>query len=148
MTAATQTAPQARLGAPVYETDHKPHTVLGIRATGTLAVGIGETIDMVKIPAGARITDCRIWADGAAGCEDVDVGLYQTDTDNTVIDADGLIENVDLNTSLYAARWTGKAKELMVGPAQTYESVVRVLFNTIALTDAVTFYCAVTYIMP
>lgn len=148
MAAATQTAPQARPGAPVYSTDHKPHTVLGIRATGTLPVGAGQTIDMVKIPAGARIIDCRIWADADATCEDMCVGLFKTSDYSTEIDADGLIDTVDLSTTVYAARWTGKANEIQVGNKQTYESVVRVTMTTLALTDAVNFYCAVTYIMP
>jgi len=148
MAVATKTCPQATRGAPVYATDHKPHTVLGIRATGTLALVATNTLDMVKIPAGARILDCVIWADAAGGTTDLDVGLYQTDTDNTEIDGDGLIEAGNINAAPYAARWTGKAVEVQVGNAQTYESVVRVLFNTGNPTNAVTIYCAVTYIMP
>lgn len=148
MAVATVTCPQARPGAPVYQTDHKPMTVLGIRATGTLPVNSTETIDFVKVPRGARIIDCRIWADAAATNADVDVGLFRTSDFSTVIDADGLIEAGDMNGTPYAARWTGKAVEIQVGNAQTYESVVRALFNTADLGDDVTVYCSVTYIMP
>lgn len=148
MAAATVTCPQAKLGAPVYETDHKPMTVLGIRATGTLPVNSTETIDFVKVPRGARIIDCRIWADGATTNADVDVGLFRTSDFSTVIDADGLIDGGNMNTAPYCARWTMKANEILVGPAQTYESVVRALFNTSDLADDVTVYCSVTYIMP
>lgn len=145
---ATKTCPQARPGAPVYETDHKPLTVLGIRALNTLPIDATETLDMVKIPAGARILDCVVWGDAAMGCTDIDVGLFRTSDFSTAIDDDGLIEEANINTTPYTARWTGKAVEIQVGNAQTYESVVRVTARAGNMTDAKTLYCAVTYIMP
>ena len=148
MAAATKTCPQAVPEAPVYSTDHKPHTVLGIRATGTLDIDAGETLDMVKIPAGARIIDCVVWGDGAMGCTDIDVGLFRTSDFSTVVNDDGLIEAGDINGAPYAARWTMKAVEIEVGNVQTYETVVRLTARTGDLTDAKTLYCAVTYIMP
>jgi len=148
MTAPTKVCPQARLGAPVYVTDHKPMTVLGIRAANTLAIDAAETLDMVVIPAGARIIDCVVWADAAGGCTEIDVGLYQRDEDFTVIDADGLIDAGDIQNTPFKATWTGKATELMVGCKQTYESVVRLTANAGNMADAVNVYCAVTYIMP
>lgn len=148
MAVATKTCPQATPGAPVYTTDHKPLTVLGIRATGTLPIDANETLDMVKIPAGARILDCVVWGDTAMGCTDIDVGLFKTSDFSTVIDEDGLIEAGNINTAPYCARWTGKAVEIQVGNAQTYESVVRLTAQAGNMTDAATLYCAVTYIMP
>ena len=148
MAVATMTCPQALPGAPVYETDIKPLTVLGIRATGTLDIDVNETLDMVKVPAGARILDVVVWCDAAGTITDGDVGLFRTSDFSTVVDEDGLIEAGDLNTAPYAIRWTGKAVEVQVGNAQTYETVVRLTAQTGALTDATTLYCAVTYIMP
>jgi len=147
MAAATQQSAQAITGAPLYETDHKPLTVLGIRPTGTLPVAGGETIDMVKVPAGARIIDAYMWCDANGYCDTVDLGLWRIDTD-AVIDADGLIKTGVLGVAGFKGKWTGAAEELLMGSLLAYDSYVRATFNTDKLTDACNFYVVVTYIMP
>jgi len=147
MAAATKQCPQARPGAPVYTTDHKPLTVLGIRAASTLALNAGETIDMLKIPKGARIIDAKLWGNVAMGSTAGTLGLYRIDTD-AAIDADGLIAVIDINGAPYCARHTGAANEIWVGPALEHDAYVRYTVTTNDVTDAADLFCAVTYIMP
>jgi len=100
MTLATQTAPQARVGAPIYETHHKPLIAFGVRAASTLPVGIDESIDMCKVPRGARVIDAGIICSASGVCEDADLGLYDTVDQTTIADVDGLIDDADLTASV------------------------------------------------
>lgn len=147
MAAATKQCPQARPGAPLYETDHKPLTVLGIRAASTLGLDAGQTIDMLKIPKGARIISAKLWGSVAMGSTAGKVGLFRIDTD-AAIDDDGLIATVNINTAPYLAEHTGAANEIWVGPELQYDAYVRYTVTTNDVTDAADLYCAVTYIMP
>lgn len=147
MALATQTAPQARVGAPIYVTHHKPLMAFGIRAADSLAVGVGETIDMCKVPKGARVLDAGIICSASGTCEDADLGLYDTVDQATIYDADGLIDDADLTTSVLN-RAGGATTNIQLGVLLTLDCYVRLTCNSIALTDDVDVWVWVSYIMP
>jgi hypothetical protein len=149
MALATQTAPQARLGAPIYETDHKPLTVVGIRAANTLPLDAGESIDMCKVPKGARIIDAGIICSKAGTTTDADLGLYDvTDQSTYHADADGLIDGANLNTGILNRSGADVTTEIQLGLLLTDDCYVRLTINTGNLGDDVAVYVFVTYFMP
>ena len=149
MALATKTAPQATLGAPIYVTDHKPLTVVGIRAANTLALNAGESIDMCKVPKGARIIDAGIICSKAGTTTDADLGLYDMYDQSTYhADADGLIDGANLNTGILNRAGGDVTTEIQLGLLLTYDCYVRLTINTADLGDDVAVYVFVTYFMP
>lgn len=149
MALATKTAPQATLGAPIYETDIKPMTAIGIRAANTLALDAGETIDMLKVPKGARIIDAGIICSKAGTTTDADLGLYDMYDQSTYhADADGLIDGANLNTGILNKSGGDVTTEIQLGVELDYDCYVRLTINTGDLGDDVSVYVFVTYIMP
>lgn len=149
MALATKTCPQARLGAPLYETDHRPMTVIGFRKTGTLPIVATNTIDFCKVPKGARIIDCGVIASKAATMTDFDLGLFDTYDQSTYeANAVGLMEAGDLNTQLIeTASSAASANTVQLGKKLTWDCYVRLLDNTGNLGNDVDVLVWVTYVM-
>lgn len=149
MALATKTGPQAELSAPIYVTDHKPLTVMGRRPTGTLALDAGETIDVLKIPKGARILDAWIVSSAVATTTAASLGLYDMYDQSTYhADEDGLIDACNLNTSIMRRSGATKTAEIQLGVQLDWDCYVRLTITTGDLGDAIDVYVFVTYIMP
>lgn len=145
--AATKTCPQARLGAPRYETDHRPMTVWGRRKANTLPLVATNTCDFLIVPKGARILDAGVVVSKAATTTDFDLGLFDlVDQATYHADADALIEAGDINTNLMARAGVG-ANTKGLGLKLTQDCYVRMLINTGNLGNDVDVYVWVTYVM-
>jgi len=149
MALATKTGPQAELSAPMYHTDHRPLTVMGRRPTGTLPLVATNTIDVLKIPKGARILDAWIVCSKAATTTAASLGLYDMYDQSTYHqDEDGLIDACNLNTSILNRAGATKTAEVQLGVLLTYDCYVRLTITTGNLGNDVDVYVFVTYIMP
>jgi hypothetical protein len=122
---------------------------IGIRAANTLPLDAGESIDMLKLPKGARVLKAGIICSKAGTTTDADLGLYDTYDQSTYhADADGLIDGANLNTGILNESGADVTTEIQLGVELDYECYVRLTINTNDLGDDVTVIVWVMFMMP
>ena len=120
--------------------------VLATKATYTIpasdAPGIGDLVEMAKVPAGAIILDVAVTATGGTALMTIDVG------DAGLVDRflDG-IANAEVNPIIASLLKDGDVANAGVGHEYTEEDTIDITFNVAAPTAADVYTMIVKYMM-
>lgn len=145
MAAATFIMEEARMGSPVMTGDEGVKHAIFVRKLNTFPLNAGQSLDMGRLPAGARVLKARIICSKAGTCTDADLGLYDVDDTGTYADADGLIDGANLNTGISNESGEDVTTEILLGVVLQEECYVRLTDNTADLGDDVTVTVHVEY---